>query len=329
MKAMICEQWGDPDVFTPAELNTPEPGEGQVRIKVSATSVNPVDTKIRAGHIKAAPAFPAVLQGDVAGVVDAVGPGVSDFSVGEAVHGCAGGFKGLSGALAEYMIADTRTLASKPERMTFREAAAFPLVGITAWMALVDRARVRPTDHVLIHAGAGGVGHVAVAISKALGARVATTVSGKDKAEAARSMGADDIINYRDETVDDYVTRVTGGVGFDVVFDTVGGENIEKSLRATRIGGHMLGIAMRTTANIAAIHERSLTVSGVFMVLPLLTGNGLAHFREILSALDRWYVEGRFSPLVNPAEFSLTEVAEAHRMLERGSVAGKIVIDVP
>ncbi|MFP4644607.1 MAG: zinc-dependent alcohol dehydrogenase family protein [Spirochaetales bacterium] len=329
MKAMVCHRWGDPDVFTPAELDTPEPGEGQVRIKVSATSVNPVDTKIRAGHIKAAPEFPAVLHGDVAGTVDAVGPGVTEFSVGEAVHGCAGGFKGLSGALAEYMLADVRALARKPERMSFREGAAFPLVGITAWLALVDRARVRPTDHVLVHAGGGGVGHVAVAIAKALGARVATTVSGDEKGEIARTMGADDLIYYRSESVDDYVNRLTGGRGFDVVFDTVGGDNVEKSLRATRIGGHMLGIAMRTTANLAAIHERSLTVSGVFMVLPLLSGEGLAHYGEILTALDRWYTEGRFTPLVNPNTFGLNQVAEAHRMLENGSVAGKIVIDIP
>lgn len=329
MKAMICERWGDPDVFKQAELDTPEPGEGQVRIRVAATSVNPVDTKIRAGHIKAAPAFPAVLHGDVAGVVDAVGPGVTEFAVGEAVHGCAGGFKGLSGALAEYMTADVRALASKPERMSFREAAAFPLVGITAWLALVDRARVVPTDHVLVHAGAGGVGHVAIAIAKALGARVATTVSGEEKAQIARTMGADDIIRYRDEAVEGYVQRLTGGRGFDVVFDTVGGETIEKSLAATRVGGHMLGIAMRTTANIAAIHERNLTVSGVFMVLPLLTGDGLSHFRDILTALDRWYEEGRFRPQVHPARFSLTQVADAHRLLEQGSTTGKIVIDVP
>ncbi len=328
MKAMICEQWGEPDVFKSADIETPEPGEGQVRIKVAATSVNPVDTKIRAGHIKAAPAFPAVLHGDVSGVVDAVGPGVTEFSIGEAVHGCAGGFKGLSGALAEYMVADVRALARKPVEMSFREAAAFPLVGITAWLALVDRARVQPTDHVLIHAGAGGVGHVAVAIAKALGARVAATVSGEEKAEIARAMGADDIINYRSEAVDEYVERLTAGRGFDVVFDTVGGETIEKSLRATRIGGHMLGIAMRTTANISAIHERSLTVSGVFMVLPLLTRDGLTHFPEILSTLDRWYQEGRFRPVVNPAEFTLNQVADAHRMLEQGATAGKIVIDI-
>ncbi|MFW5696073.1 MAG: zinc-binding dehydrogenase, partial [Alkalispirochaeta sp.] len=252
MKAMVCNEWGDPHVFSPAEIKMPEPGPGQVRIKVAATSVNPVDTKIRAGHIKAAPAFPAVLHGDVSGVVHAVGPGVTRFAVGDRVHGCAGGFKGLSGALAEYMIADARALARMPDGMSMREAAAMPLVSITAWLALVDRARVKPTDHVLIHAGAGGVGHVAVGIARALGARVAATVSSEEKAEVARSMGADDIIYYRDEGVSEYVDRLTGGTGFDVVFDTVGGANIEKSLAATRIGGHMLGIAMRTTANIAA-----------------------------------------------------------------------------
>ncbi|MFW5695959.1 MAG: zinc-binding dehydrogenase, partial [Alkalispirochaeta sp.] len=252
MKAMVCKEWGDPDVFTLEDIKVPEPGPGQVRIEVAATSVNPVDTKIRAGRIKAAPDFPAVLHGDVSGVVHAVGPGVTRFAVGDRVYGCAGGFKGLSGALAEYMIADAPALARVPDGMSMREAAAIPLVSITAWLALVDRARVKPTDHVLVHGGAGGVGHVAVAIARGLGARVATTVSSEDKAEIARSMGAEDVIYYRDEEVPAYVDRLTGGTGFDVVFDTVGGANIEKSLAATRIGGHMLGIAMRTTANIAA-----------------------------------------------------------------------------
>ncbi len=328
MKAMVCKEWGDPDVFTLEDLKVPEPGPGQVRIEVAATSVNPVDTKIRAGRIKAAPDFPAVLHGDVSGVVHAVGPGVTRFAVGDRVYGCAGGFKGLSGALAEYMIADAPALARVPDGMSMREAAAIPLVSITAWLALVDRARVKPTDHVLVHGGAGGVGHVAVAIARGLGARVATTVSSEDKAEIARSMGAEDVIYYRDEEVPAYVDRLTGGTGFDVVFDTVGGANIEKSLAATRIGGHMLGIAMRTTANIAAIHERSLTVSGVFMVLPLLSGVGIDHFGEILTTLGRWYGEGRFAPVVNPARFRLEQIADAHRLLEAGSVSGKIVVDI-
>ncbi len=328
MKAMVCNDWGSPDVFTRVDLEIPQPGPGQVRIRVAATSVNPVDTKIRAGHIKAAPDFPAVLHGDVAGVVDALGPGDSRFAVGDRVHGCAGGFRGLSGALAEYMVADTRALARIPKDMSMREAAAMPLVSITAWLALVDRARVKPTDHVLVHAGAGGVGHVAVGVARALGARVAATVSSEEKAAIARSMGAHDVIYYRDEPVSEYCDRLTGGAGFDVVFDTVGGANIENSLSATRIGGHMLGIAMRTTANIAAIHERNLTVSGVFMVLPLLSGVGLEHYGDILTTLDRWYTDGHFAPVVHPAEFRLEQIAEAHRLLEAGSVSGKVVVDV-
>ncbi len=327
MKAMVCEQWGNPEVFTLADLPVPEPGPGQVRVKVIATSVNPVDTKIRSGRIPG-PDFPAVLHGDVAGIVDATGEGVSNLAIGDAVHGCVGGFRGLSGALAEYMIADARALARKPESMSFREAAAMPLVSLTAWLALVDRARVCPLDHVLIHAGAGGVGHVAVAIAKGLGARVAATVSDRDKAAVAREMGADEIIFYRDETVDGYVERLTGGRGFDVVFDTVGGENVEKSFRAARVGGHVLGIAMRTTADVSAIHERNLTVSGVFMVLPLLSGDGLEHFGDILRTLDRWYLDGRFRPVVNPTRFILNQVAEVHRLQEQGSGVGKTVIEI-
>ena len=328
MKAMVVEKWGEPDVFVERELEKPKAGPGEVVIRVIATSVNPVDTKVRRGLIGAAPDFPAVLHSDVAGVVDSVGAGVEHLEAGDEVYAFAGGFKGWQGALAEYMGTDARLVAKKPSGLTFREAAAVPLVSITAWLALVDRARVTPSDHVLVHAGAGGVGHVAVQMAKALGARVATTVSGAEKAEIARKLGADDIINYREETVEDYVQRITGGRGFDVVFDTVGGDNVERSMKAVRESGQLLGIALRTTADLTMVHQRDMTFSGVFMLLGLLRRTKLAHYGAILETLSRWTGEGRLRPVLHERSFTLQEVGAAHALLEAGGVSGKIVVDV-
>ncbi|MGM0674739.1 MAG: zinc-binding dehydrogenase, partial [Spirochaetota bacterium] len=266
MKAMIVEQWGGPEVFQPKELPQPTAGPGEVVIRVAATSVNPVDYKIRRGLIGVAPSLPAVLHSDVSGVVEAVGKGVDHLVAGDEVYAFAGGFQGWHGALAEYMATDARLVAKKPASLSFREAAAVPLVGITAWLALVDRARLAPSDHVLVHAGAGGVGHVAVQIAKAVGARVATTVSTPAKRDLVSKLGANDVIMYRDESVEDYVNRLTAGRGFDVVFDTVGGDNVGRSMEAARVSGHVLGIALRTDANLALIHQKNLTLSGVFMV---------------------------------------------------------------
>ena len=167
MKAMVIEEFGGPDVFVEREVDTPEPDEGQVRIRVVASSVNPLETKIRSGLVKTGPAMPAILNGDVSGVVDKVGPGVAGFAEGDEVFGCAGGVGGWQGALADFMIADVRLLGKRTPAMELplADCAALPLVFLTAWSALVDRAGIQPGEHVLIHAGTGGVGHVAIQIA--------------------------------------------------------------------------------------------------------------------------------------------------------------------
>ena len=173
-----------------------------ILIQVKATSLNPLDTKIRSGvFAKFPPEFPAVLHGDVAGIITEVGEGVTDFKVGDEVYGFAGGVKGTSGALAEYMAADARLLANKPKNLSFAEAAALPVVAITAWEALVKRANIGAGDEILIHGGAGGVGHVAIQLAKWLGAKVYTTVSSPEKAQIAEEFGADVVINYKEMSV--------------------------------------------------------------------------------------------------------------------------------
>ena len=328
MKAMVIEEFGGPDVFVEREVETPEPAAGQVRIKVVASSVNPIETKIRSGLVKAGPAMPAILNGDVAGIVDKVGAGVTSFSKGDEVFGCAGGTKGWPGALADFMIADARLLAKRTSSMPLplAECAALPLVFLTAWSALVERANIQAGEHVLIHAGTGGVGHAAIQIAKHLGARVATTVSTPEKAELAGRSGADDIIFYRDESVEAYKERLTSGKGFSLVFDTVGRENLDRAIEATAISGRLCSINTRSTHDLSLMHAKGLTLHVIFRSIPLLHGIGMEDQPRLVSAMCEMLEQGAIRPLLDPRRFSFARVADAHRHLESGLAVGKILL---
>ena len=209
MKAQVIRSFGDTSVFQLEEIPVPTILPGHVLIQVKATSVNPIDTKVRSGAVPAvSPAFPAVLHGDVAGIVSEVGEGVTEFKLGDEVYGCAGGFKDTGGALAQYMLADARLIAHKPKNISMEEAAAIPLVAITAWEALFDRAKIKAGDEILIHGATGGVGHVAIQLAKWAGAKVYTTASTPEKLQIARDLGADVAINYKETSVQDYVDHV-------------------------------------------------------------------------------------------------------------------------
>jgi NADPH:quinone reductase len=216
MRAYIVQHANGP--FREVDLPRPLPGPGQVLVRVHAGGINPLDTKIRAG--KAAHArqpLPAVLGVDVAGEVESVGPGVSAFRQGEAVYGMVGGIGGLQGTLADYAVVNAALLAAKPKSLSMREAAALPLVTITAWEGIVDRANVRGGQKVLVHAGAGGVGHVAVQLARSRDADVFATVS-PNKRAIAESFGAT-AIDYLSLTPEQYVNLYTDGEGFDVVYE--------------------------------------------------------------------------------------------------------------
>ncbi len=327
MKAIIIQRFGSPEEFACQELIQPEAKPNHVLIRVKASSVNPIDVKVRSGLVPAiAPIFPAVLHGDVAGVIETIGDGVQGFSHGDEVYACAGGFKEYPGALAEYMLADADFVAAKPKGLDCTQAAALPLVGITAWEALVDRADVRPGQKVLVHAGAGGVGHIAIQIARAMGAMVCTTVSSEEKGELAKSLGADVIIDYKRQSVEEYVQQHTGGQGFDVVFDTVGGTNLLASFQAAAAGGKVICIAARGTHDLTMVHSKGLTLHVVFMLLPLLTGRGRAHHGEILRRIAGLVDAGRITPLLDPEKFPFSRVADAHRKLESGKAIGKIAM---
>lgn len=329
MPAIVLREFGGPEVLELREIPRPVPAAGQVLVRVEASSVNPVDTKIRSGMLAAiAPEAPSVLGCDVAGTVEECGPGVTGFVPGDEVYGCPGGVKGNPGALAQYMVCDTRLLAPKPSSLTFEEAAALPLVSITAWDGLIDRAQVRAGQRVLVHGGTGGVGHIAVQLCAAQGAEVWATVSSPEKADLARSMGAAHTINYREQSVDDYVQQVTNGSGFDVVFDSVGGENVARCFQAAAVSGTVVSISTRTSADLSPLHAKGLSLHVVFMLIPLLYNRGRERERHgaILRELNALIAAGKVSPLLDSRRFTFKEAAAAHARLAEGKATGKITL---
>jgi len=332
MDAQVIREHGDPDVFEHAELDVPEVDANEVLIEVAATSVNPVDTKIRSGFASdLCPDFPAVLHGDLAGEVVAVGDGVDEFAVGDEVYGCPGGLAGTTGALAEYAAADAATLAHKPDSLSMREAAALPLVAITAWDGLVTRADVSPGESVLVHGGTGGVGHVGVQIASLEGGVVHATASTEEKRSLARDLGADHTFDYRRD-VDDYVAEYTDGEGFDVVFDTVGAgaDNLENDFAAASVKGRVVTTVSRGEADLNPVHSKGLSFDTVFMLLPLIHDDHAGRLRhgEILARVATLVDAGDIVPHLDDTDYVLDEVGEAHRRLESGNHVGKITVRV-
>lgn len=326
MRALMVEQPGAP--FTCVILSTPVAGPGQVLVQIAASGVNPLDTKIRAGaagHAKQP--LPAILGIDLAGTVVAVGRDAGDFRVGDEVYGMAGGVGGLQGTLAELAAVDYRLIARKPTNLTMREAAALPLAAITAWEGLVDRAAVSAGQKVLVHGGAGGVGHVAVQLAKAFGAEVYTTVA-RDQFDIATGYGAHPI-DFRAKTVEQYVDKFTAGEGFDLVFDTVGGATLDASfVAARRYGGHVVSILGWGTHSLAPLSFRAATYSGVFTLLPMTTGRGRENHGKILREVAALVEAGKLLPLLDKTVFTLENALEAHNLIEAGKARGKVVVNV-
>ena len=327
MQVQAIAAFGEPDVFYPLELPKPEVIPGYVVIQVAASSINPVDCKIRRFGPSIAPALPAVLHSDVAGVITAVGAGVGKFQVGDQVYACAGGVKGLGGALADFLLADADLVAFKPKSLTLLQAAALPLVAITAWEALFDRGALQPGQTVLIHAATGGVGHIAIQLAKWAGAKVFTTVSSAEKGAIAQQLGADVVINYREKSVEEYVEEHTNGQGFDLVFDTVGKGNLDISFAAAKLKGTVVSISTNSTHDLSLMHSKSLTLHVVFMLIPMLHNLGRARHGEILTDLAQLVDKDLVKPLIDPQSFSFDQVSLAHSYWESGKAIGKIVLE--
>ncbi|WP_435100708.1 zinc-binding dehydrogenase [Halarchaeum sp. P4] len=332
MDAQVIREHGEPDVFEAAELDVPEPDANEVLVEVAATSVNPVDTKIRSGFAADIGAeFPAVLHGDLAGTVVAVGEGVERFDVGDEVYGCPGGVAGTTGTLAEYATADAATLAHKPASLSMRETAALPLVSITAWDGLVTRAGVEPGEDVLVHGGTGGVGHIGVQLASLEGGVVHTTASTDEKRDLAEALGADYAFDYGRD-VADYVEEYTDGNGFDVVFDTVGtgADNLEDSFEAAGLKGRVVSTVSHGPVDVDPVHTKGLSFDTVFMLIPLLHDDHAGRLRhgEILERVATLVDEGDLRPVLDDVDYTLSEVSEAHRRLESGEGVGKVTVRV-
>lgn len=324
MSAVIAE--AKSGILRLSRVARPAIAPGHVLVAVKAAAINPLDGKIRMGSAAhARQPLPAILGIDMAGVVEDVGEGVQSFRKGDRVFGMTGGVGGLQGSLAEFASVDAELLAKAPSNLAMRDVAALPLVFITAWEGLVDRASVSSGQKVLIHGGAGGVGHVAIQIALSFGAEVYATGTGESMAYI-RSLGATPI-DYKDTSVQEYVEEFTDGVGFDLVYDTVGGGTLDKSFLAVRRFGHVVSCLGWGSHALAPLSFKAATYSGVFTLLPLLTPIGKRHHGEILGEATRLAEAGKLVPRLDPRRFDLSSADRAFSAMETGMASGKLVVD--
>lgn len=329
MKAVVMTTAGSPEVLQIQDLPLPtmqQPTDLLIRLK--AAGVNPVDTKIRQRGAYLNSSEPTVLGLDGAGVVEAVGPAVRRFSPGDEVYFCHGGVGGPTGCYADYIVVNEQFVAEKPSNLDFATAAAAPLVLITAWEALYDRARIQAGQRTLIQAGAGGVGHVAIQLAKLRGAEVCTTISSEEKAHFVGVLGADHCIYYPRMNFVDGVMGWTGGQGVDITFDTVGEPVLSTSFAATRIYGDVVTLHAPTAdTDWKTARSRNLRLSYELMLTPLLQNLPDAHHHQakILSQCARLIATGQLKIYLNQT-FPLAQAAAAHRLVEAGHGIGKVVL---
>jgi NADPH:quinone reductase-like Zn-dependent oxidoreductase len=324
MRAGLLEAHGAP--FRLATVARPIAGAGEALVRVAASGLNPLDLKIREGAAPhARQKLPAILGIDLAGTVVATGQYVTRIRPGDEVFGMTGGVGGHQGSLAQYAAVDAELLALKPANLSMREASVVPLVFITAWEGLVDRMKVQAGQSVLVLGGAGGVGQMVIQIARAHGAEVFATGSPSGK-QTIEDLGARFI--DRAEPVPAFVQRLTGDRGFDLVFDTVGGTALDGAFTAVRRFGHVASALGWGTHGLAPLSFRAASYSGVFTLLPLLTGEGRAHHGEILSEATRMAEAGQLSPSLDPRRFTLDTIDDAYRLIAEGQARGKVSIDI-
>jgi NADPH2:quinone reductase len=325
MHALILSRYDSPLEYS--TLPCPEPAAGQVLVRIAASGLNPLDTKIRAGaaaHAKHP--LPLVLGIDLAGTVTALGAGVTGLSVGDKVYGMTGGVGGIQGSLAEYAAVDADLLAHVPRNLSMREAASLPLAFATSYAGIVDRARLQADAKVLVQGGSGGVGHIAVQLAHALGAEVYATASAHH-AELVRQLGATPI-DYRAQTVEQYVAAYTDGEGFDLVVDTVGGATLDASFAAVKHFGHVVSALGWGTHALAPLSFREAAYSGIFTLYPLLTGHCRSHHGEMMRAATRLVESGNLAPVVDPRRFDLHTTEQAYELVSSGTARVKVVVEV-
>lgn len=315
MRAMLLPRFGDADLFEEGELERPSPGPGEVLVRVVASGTNPVDAKLRQDGSWAGLNPPVVLGYDGAGVVEAVGPGVSDFRPGDEVYYTPEIPGNQLGSYAEYNVVPASIVARKPANLSFVEAAAIPLAGGTAWEAVVRRLALQPGETVLIHGGAGGVGSFAIQFTKAAGARVLASASAAHQA-TLRELGADVAIDYEAEDAVEVVQRETGGRGADAAFDIQGLRLVSRTLPALRPFARVACI-LAPHGDLSLLYQKNITLHGVF----------LTRERRRLDEMRPLFERGVVKPLVEEV-LPLAQVGRAHERLETGHGRGKIVLQV-
>jgi NADPH2:quinone reductase len=333
MKAVVLTGAGGTDMLKLMEVPDPvirDPKE--VIVRLHAAGLNPVDYKLRKAGGYYPDRLPLILGCDGAGVVEEIGEDVTKFKVGDEVFFFNGGMGGdEQGNYAERTIIHQDFVATKPNSLSMVEAASVPLVWLTAWESLFDRYALQPGDTVLIHAGAGGVGYIAIQIAKNAGATVITTISNLEKAEFSRSIGADHCINYQEENFVEKVLHLTGGEGADVVFDVVGGQVFADSFSATKVYGHVVTLdEINFSKNEAKVAKlRNLSLSYELMLTPMHFKMHDARVRQtsMLVNAARLLDAGRIKVVVNNV-FSLDEIALAHQIVEGGHSIGKTVVKI-
>jgi NADPH2:quinone reductase len=315
MRAVVLDRFGGPEVLQLRDIPAPpEPGPGQILVRVHASGTNPVDAKLRQDASWAGLRPPLVLGYDASGVVERVGPGVTDFARGDEVYFTPEIFGTASGTYAELTVVPAAIVARKPRNLSHVEASAVPLAGGTAYEAIVRRLQLTVGETILIHGGAGGVGSFAVQIAKAMGARVIATAGREHQGELKR-LGAHVALDYRQGSIAERVMLETEGRGVDATFDTVG-KNVIASFSATRPFGRVATI-LGASGDLTPLYMRNLTLHGVFLIRE----------RKRLDELRRMIERGQLSPVIDRT-LPMEKVSDAHRRLDSGHGRGKIVLDI-
>ncbi|MET0285666.1 MAG: zinc-dependent alcohol dehydrogenase family protein [Polyangiales bacterium] len=319
MQAVVLTRFGGPDAFELRDVPVPAVGPRQVRVRVHATAINPLDYQIRRGDYPTLVPLPAIIGHDISGVIEELGSHVTEFAVGDEVYYTPRIFGG-AGSYAEQHVADVELVGRKPANLSHLEAASLTLVGGTVWESFVTRAQLSVGETVLIHGGAGGVGSIAIQVAKAIGARVITTARAQNHA-FVRSLGADEAIDHTSTDYVDAVVALTSGQGVDVVFDTIGGDSLAKSPRVLADSGRVVSIVdIPQPQNLVEAWGKNAAYHFVFT----------RQNRGKLDALTTLVERGLVKPVLG-ATLPLARIGEAHVLLENGSargLRGKVTIDV-
>jgi NADPH2:quinone reductase len=331
MQAVTMKHPGTPKVLEKRKVPLAWPADvDHVLVRLKAAGVNPADAYFRSLGPYVGDGIGCTLGHDGAGVVEAVGSSVSRVKTGDEVCFCYGGIGTVPGTYAQFSVVPENLLVKKPPQVSFIEAAALPLIFITMWEALYERAAVTTGDYVLIHAGAGGTGHIGVQVAKKLGGRVAATVSTPQKAEFVSNLGAEQPIQYREVDFVEAARDWTRGRGLDVALDNLGAEVMQQTFRAMAPYGRVVTL-MGTPADVEDLvaYNQNLSILNVMMLTPMWQGltDRMEHQAEIVQKGMQWLSKGEIDVHVSEV-FPLEQAAEAHKLIEAGGVTGKIVLEI-